>query len=73
MKRSEFSYAVQHQFGASGEVYLRDLVIPALGNRTPLQALEAGETPRSVWEALCTEMDVPRSQRVPVRLPQPRN
>lgn len=72
MKRSEFSYAVTHQFGVTGDVLLRDLVIPALGNQTPLQALAAGVSPRSVWDALCVEMDVPAAERVPVRLPQPR-
>lgn len=72
MKRSEFSYAISHQFGATGDVLLRDLVIPSLGNRTAAQALDAGETPRAVWDALCREMDVPLAERVPVRLPQPR-
>ena len=72
MKRSEFAFAVGHQFGATGDVLLRDLVIPALGNRTAAQALDAGETPRVVWDALCVEMDVPVADRVPVRLPQPR-
>lgn len=72
MKRSEFSYAVQHQFGATGDVLVRDLVIPALGNRTAIEALERGESARSVWDALCSEMDVPLHNRVPVRLPQPK-
>lgn len=71
MKRSEFTHAVAHQFGATGDVLLRDLVIPSLGNLTPFAALEAGTSARSVWDALCDEMDVPASQRVPVRLPQP--
>ncbi|MFM6974236.1 MAG: DUF3046 domain-containing protein [Agromyces sp.] len=72
MKRSEFAHAVEHLFGANGAVLLRDLVIPALGNQTPTQALEAGESPRVVWDALCTEMDIPASQRVATRLPQPK-
>ncbi|HLP23458.1 MAG TPA: DUF3046 domain-containing protein [Microbacteriaceae bacterium] len=73
MKRSEFGFAVAHQFGSHGQVLLRELVIPALQNRTAEEALEAGLSPRSVWDALCSEMDVPVSARVPVRLPQPRN
>ncbi len=73
MKRSEFSHAVEHQFGANGQVLLRELVIPALGNRTAVEALDAGDEPREVWGALCDEMDVPLAERVPVRLPQPRN
>lgn len=72
MKRSEFTHAVTHQFGATGDVLLRDLVIPSLGNVTPAAALDAGLPARQVWDALCDEMDVPLADRVPVRLPQPK-
>lgn len=42
----------------------RDHVVGALGNRTVLQALEDGEPPRTVWLALCDDMDVPASHRL---------
>jgi hypothetical protein len=44
----------------------RDHVMGVLGNRTALQALEAGESPRTVWLALCEDMDVPESRRLGV-------
>ena len=51
-----------------GEAYAGSLarghVIAALGDRTVLQALDAGEPPREVWLALCDDMDVPESRRL---------
>ena len=44
----------------------RDHVIGALGNRTALRALEDGQSPRTVWLALCDDMDVPESRRLGV-------
>jgi hypothetical protein len=55
------------EFGAGYAGSLaRDHVIGALGNRTVLQALEEGEPPRTVWLALCDDMDVPESRRLGV-------
>ncbi|HQV81967.1 MAG TPA: DUF3046 domain-containing protein, partial [Ornithinibacter sp.] len=34
-----------------------------LGGRTALEALDAGESPREVWLALCDAMDVPEERR----------
>ncbi len=34
-------------------------VLHTLGDRTATEALESGVPPRRVWEALCTDMDVP--------------
>lgn len=42
----------------------RDHVLGALGNRTVAQALGDGEPPRTVWLALCDDMDVPASRRL---------
>jgi hypothetical protein len=51
-----------------GEAYATSLaqrhVLHALGDRTVLEALEAGEPPRAVWQALCDDMDVPQSRRL---------
>ena len=51
-----------------GEAYAgslaRDHVLGALGGRTVLEALEQGEPPRAVWEALCDDMDVPPERRL---------
>jgi hypothetical protein len=55
------------EFGESYASSLaRDHVIGGLGNRTVLQALEDGEPPRTVWRALCDDMDVPESRRLGV-------
>jgi hypothetical protein len=42
----------------------RDHVLGALGNRTVLQALDDGESPRMVWETLCDDMSVPQERRL---------
>ncbi len=63
MKRSEFRRAVEEEFGARASSLLHDLVLGELGSRTPAEALDAGEAPRTIWLALCTEMDVPENRR----------
>ncbi|WP_419818756.1 DUF3046 domain-containing protein [Glaciibacter flavus] len=73
MKLSEFRLAVAEEFGeAYGRSLLRDLVLPALANRTGDEALEAGTAPRAVWLALCEETDVPLSHRHGAGLREPR-
>lgn len=51
-----------------GEAYAgslaRDHVLGALGNRTILEALDAGVPPRRVWEAVCEDLDVPPEHRL---------
>jgi hypothetical protein len=42
----------------------RDHVLGALGNRTALEALDAGVPPRDVWDALCEDMDVEPAHRL---------
>lgn len=65
MRLSEFWRLMDDEFGPG---YARSLanghVLGALGNRTATQALEAGASPRSVWLALCDDMDVPASRRL---------
>ncbi len=63
MRRSEFDRAVSDEFGARGSSLVSDLVLSALGGRTPHDALAAGVPPRDVWLALCEETDVPPSRR----------
>ena len=63
MRRSEFERAVAAEFGPRATALMADLVLPALGDRTPAQAVEAGIPPRDVWLALCEEMDVPVERR----------
>jgi hypothetical protein len=41
----------------------QDLVLSALGGRTPDQALEAGIPPKEIWLAVCDAFDVPEQRR----------
>ena len=72
MTLSEFQRAVTDEFGdGQGRALLRDLMVRALGDRTPQQALEAGVLPAVVWQALCVEMDVPDPRRYGVGIAAP--
>ena len=67
MRLSHFWSLMNDEFGETYAGSLaRDHVIGALGNRTALQALEEGDPPRTVWLALCDDMDVPESRRLGV-------
>jgi hypothetical protein len=61
---SEFWVLIDAEFGpAQGRALVRDHVLGSLGHRTPEQALAAGEDPRSVWAALCDDVQVPEERR----------
>lgn len=64
MRLTDFWDRMNHQFGRTyaGSV-ARDQAIARLGGRSVLEALEAGEDPKSVWQAVCEHFDVPVSQR----------
>lgn len=63
MRLSEFWDAVDFEFGkAEGRVLTHDLSLIDLDDRTAEQALADGEHARTVWEALCLQMNVPRSR-----------
>jgi Protein of unknown function (DUF3046) len=60
MRMSDFWRLMDDEFGSAyAHSLARDHVLGALGNRTPLQALESGVKPREAWLALCADMDVP--------------
>ena len=64
MRLSDFWRLVEEEFGAAhGRSLALDQVLLALGDRTPVQALEAGAEPKEVWLALCDAMDVPEERR----------
>jgi len=71
MRRSEFLRAVDEHFDARATWMLDDLVLPGVG-MTANAAIDAGVPPREVWEALCTEADLPQSARYGVGLRMPR-
>lgn len=64
MRHSEFWTLVEEEFGsAHGHALVRDHVLRALAYRTAADALAAHEDPRTVWLAMCDELDVPVERR----------
>ena len=64
MRHREFWQLVDEVFGPGvGRALAREQVLAALGDRTPVEALDAGVQPRDVWHALCDAMDVPDADR----------
>jgi hypothetical protein len=65
MRLSEFWTLMDEEFGASyARLLARTHVLGSLGGLTAQQALEAGERPRTVWVAMCQDMDVPVERRL---------
>lgn len=67
VKHSEFTGAVEAAFGSYGASVCADLVLSALGGRTPDEALADGLAPQRVWDALCDALDLSEEQRFPHR------
>ena len=64
MRHREFWHLVDEVFGPGvGRALAREQVLAALGDRTPVDALDGGAQPRDVWHALCDAMDVPDADR----------
>ena len=73
MRMSDFWALMDDEFGAAyAHSLARDHVLGALGNRTPLQALESGVKPREAWLALCADMDVPAERWLGQELRSPK-
>ncbi|KRE53902.1 DUF3046 domain-containing protein [Phycicoccus sp. Soil748] len=67
MRLSKFWDLMNDEFGeAYASSLARHHVLGVLGDRSPLEAIEAGESPRVVWAAICDAMDVPESRRLGV-------
>ncbi|HYO86158.1 MAG TPA: DUF3046 domain-containing protein [Dermatophilaceae bacterium] len=64
MRLSAFWRLMEDEFGPG---YARTLanhhVLGQLGGVTASAALEAGTSPREVWQALCVDLDVPVQRR----------
>lgn len=64
MRASEFWLDMEAAFGpARARTLAEDLVLTALGGRTPTQALAAGVPARQVWDAVCEAMDLGEDAR----------
>ena len=67
MRLSKFWELMNDEFGESYATSLaRGHTLHALADQTVLEALESGVPPRTVWLALCDDMDVPESRRLGV-------
>lgn len=67
VRLSHFWELMNDEFGeAYASSLARSHTLHALGDQTVQQALDAGESPRRVWLALCDDMDVPESRRLGV-------
>ena len=59
MRLSEFWQVMDAAFGPGrARALADDLVLSALGGRTPNAALAAGVPARTVWDAVCDAMDL---------------
>ncbi len=64
VREREFWELLEEIFGRSyGRSLARDQQLTVLENMSVVQALEAGVEPRTVWNVLCDQMDVPDSKR----------
>jgi hypothetical protein len=64
VRHSEFWALVEEEFGSGhGRALVQDHVLRSLGYRTAQEALAAHEAPRTVWMAMCDELDIPPERR----------
>lgn len=60
MRLSEFWSLMEQEFGSGyAAVVAGNHALNSLGGRTVDEALEGGERVRRVWEAICTDLEVP--------------
>ena len=65
MRVSKFWELMNDEFGeAYASSLARTHALHALGDLSVLEALERGESPRQIWQALCDDMDVPEARRL---------
>lgn len=64
MREREFWQLLEEVFGRSyGRALAHDQKLVKLSGRTVVEALEAGEEPRTVWNVLCDQMEVTDAAR----------
>jgi hypothetical protein len=64
VRLQEFWSRLDAQFGSMrAQSVARDHVFAALGGRTAVDAIEAGQPVRRVWLAICEEYEVPPKER----------
>jgi hypothetical protein len=64
MRLTDFWWRMEEHFGAAyAHSVARDQVIRRLGERSVVEALDAGDDPKSVWLAVCEHFEIPVAQR----------
>ncbi len=64
VQEREFWQLLEEVLGRGyGRALARDQVLDLLNGMTAVEALEAGEEPRVVWNVLCDQMDIPDARR----------
>jgi len=64
VRLTDFWLRMERVFGPGyAESVARDQVIAALGGRTAMEALAAGEAAKDVWRAVCEAFQVPPRER----------
>lgn len=64
MRLTDFWARMRRHFGETyADSVARDHVMRSLGDRTALQALDAGYEAKEVWRAVCEEFEVPARER----------
>jgi hypothetical protein len=64
VRLTDFWHRMEAQFGEQyADSVARDQVIGRLDNRSVREALEAGEDPKRVWQAVCEHFEIPIGRR----------
>ena len=64
MRHTEFWARMEQALGpAYARSWAEQHVLGALGERTVVESLDAGVPPKTVWRAVCAELDLPARER----------
>ena len=64
MRHTEFWARMEHALGSAyARTWAEQQVIGALGHRTPSEALDQGESPKTVWHAVWERLELPPSEK----------
>lgn len=64
MRLSRFWQLMEDEFGPGYASVLAGSLVISAWQRTAEEALQAGVSPREVWEAVCDQQEVPASRRL---------
>ncbi len=64
MRESRFWFLMEGEFGANYAHVLADSLVLSQYQLTVKSSLEAGVSPRDVWDAVCEQQDVPAERRL---------